>query len=370
MLTDKTQESPRSRAVDGAPDSPLVAISILNWNGWQDTLECLESVRRLDYPNYLTVVVDNGSWNGSADKIRAWAEANLGPGGVLADYTRETALAGGVPQTEQALDRAASPARMVLIRNEENLGFTGGNNVSIHYALHRASTAADYVFLLNSDAKLDPQCIGSLVAASDKAGAGIAGAVVTDGNGKVYFAGSGSFRHHLIRSLISFPIRPRSEEFWESPIAYGAAMLISRPTLKAIHRYRGDYLKEELFAYGDEIEFCWVANRLGIRTIIANGARASHDSAKRRHAPGDSRYYFYYATRNTLRIASEHLPVAARLAFHAVYIPLSIRRIMKRIVAGQPHLVRAILSGLFDGYMGVSGKWKHHDEEGRGHVGV
>ena len=58
--------------------SPLVVISILNWNGWKDTLECLESVRRLDYPNFLTVVVDNGSWNGSADKIKAWAEANLG----------------------------------------------------------------------------------------------------------------------------------------------------------------------------------------------------------------------------------------------------------------------------------------------------
>ena len=87
---------------------PLVAISILNWNGWEDTLECLESVRRLDYPNFLTVVVDNGSSNGSADKIKAWAEKNLGPGHVIADYSRETALAGGDLETEQALDGAAT----------------------------------------------------------------------------------------------------------------------------------------------------------------------------------------------------------------------------------------------------------------------
>jgi len=51
--------------------SPTVAISILNWNGWQDTLECLESVRRLDYPNYLTIV----------DSF--WAEDSLtSPGGM------------------------------------------------------------------------------------------------------------------------------------------------------------------------------------------------------------------------------------------------------------------------------------------------
>ena len=126
--------------------APLVVISILNWNGWEDTLECLESVRRLDYPNFLTVVVDNGSSNGSADKIKAWAEANLGPGQVIADYYRDTALAGGDPETEQALDGAASSARLVLIRNEDNLGFTGGNNVAIHYGLSRERPQISYFF--------------------------------------------------------------------------------------------------------------------------------------------------------------------------------------------------------------------------------
>ncbi len=53
------------KARDSANWAPRVAVSILNWNGWQDTLECLESVRRLDYPNYLSVVVDNGSWDDS-----------------------------------------------------------------------------------------------------------------------------------------------------------------------------------------------------------------------------------------------------------------------------------------------------------------
>jgi len=49
---------------------PKVAIIILNWNGWKDTLECFESVFRIDYPNYQVIVVDNGSTDDSVEHIR------------------------------------------------------------------------------------------------------------------------------------------------------------------------------------------------------------------------------------------------------------------------------------------------------------
>jgi len=50
---------------------PKVAIIILNWNGWKDTIECLESVFRNTYPKYQVIVVDNGSTDGSMEKIKA-----------------------------------------------------------------------------------------------------------------------------------------------------------------------------------------------------------------------------------------------------------------------------------------------------------
>ena len=143
---------------------PKVAISILNWNRWQDTIKCLESVRGLRYTNYLTIVLDNGSWNDSAARIAAWARERLGSGHVFAEYSRETALQGGEASTEQALDGVPSPSRLVLIRNEENQGFTGGNNVAIHYALHR-NVPADYVFLLNNDARVESDCLTRLLEA-------------------------------------------------------------------------------------------------------------------------------------------------------------------------------------------------------------
>src|SRR5438552_1228619 len=71
----------------------LVCIIVLNWNGWQDTLECLESLRRLDYPNFRVLVVDNGSTDDSVERFKKFS---------LQDE---------------------------LIETGRNLGYAGGNNV-------------------------------------------------------------------------------------------------------------------------------------------------------------------------------------------------------------------------------------------------
>ena len=56
---------------------PKVYIVILNYNGWTDTIECLENVLRNDYPNYQVIVVDNNPPNNSMEYIKAWAEGKL-----------------------------------------------------------------------------------------------------------------------------------------------------------------------------------------------------------------------------------------------------------------------------------------------------
>ncbi len=349
-------------APDQAAPAPLVAISILSWNGWQDTLECLQSVRRLNYPNFLAVVVDNGSQDNSAERIKRWAQRTLGLDQTLADYSSEVALAGGESEIERALDQTAPASRLVLIRSEENLGFTGGNNVAIHYALCRAN-AADYVFLLNNDATADRQCVARLVSAARKAGAGIVGAVVRNANGEAYFTGSGSFRYHLFRPVTAWPVRaPATAEFSDSPVAYGAAMLVGRDLLERAHQLRGEYLRGAFFAYCEEVEFCWVAHRAGFQTVIANAAIVCHGPGKRPRTPGGSPYFFYYFTRNSILLARDVLPFPSRLAFHPAHLFVSLRRMVKRILAGQPQLALAIARGYLDGYRGRGGKWKHHDE--------
>lgn len=63
--------------------APLIYIILLNWNSWVDTIECLESLFRNDYPNYRVVVCDNNSMDDSMLYIKAWAKGNLD---VFVDY--------------------------------------------------------------------------------------------------------------------------------------------------------------------------------------------------------------------------------------------------------------------------------------------
>ena len=97
---------------------PKVSIVILNWNGLRDTIECLESLKEVTYPNYEVIVVDNGSEGNDVEVLRQ----------RFGDYIH-------------------------IIENERNYGFAKGNNIAIHYALK--SEKVKYIALLNNDTKVD-----------------------------------------------------------------------------------------------------------------------------------------------------------------------------------------------------------------------
>lgn len=101
-----------------------VAIIILNWNGWENTLRCLRSVSCLDYGSIITIVVDNASTDGSASKIRS-----------------------EFPD-------------VVVLENSRNLGFGGGCNVGIRYAIEQA---AGFIWLLNNDTEVNPTVLSALL---------------------------------------------------------------------------------------------------------------------------------------------------------------------------------------------------------------
>src|SRR2546425_7090973 len=105
-----------------------VAIIVLNWNGWRDTVQCLTSLKKLSYPNVRIVVVDNRSTDDSVSQIR------------------------------QAFPDEA------IIEVEKNLGFAGGCNVGIRHALE---AGAEYVWLLNNDTTVDARALGAMVEMAD-----------------------------------------------------------------------------------------------------------------------------------------------------------------------------------------------------------
>ena len=154
------------------PLPPRVYIIILNWNGWKDTIECLESILKSDYPNYCIVVIDNGSLDDSGERIQAWARGDriVEPSYVerCADgkplrvvlYDRTTAENGGIAETEQELSLLSAEQKLVLIQCGENLGFAGGCNTGIRYVL---AVGGEYVWLLNNDTVVESSALLNLI---------------------------------------------------------------------------------------------------------------------------------------------------------------------------------------------------------------
>ncbi len=129
--------------------SAKVSVVVLNWNGWQDTIKCVEALLKSSYPRIYIIICDNGSDDDSVKQIRAWCASH------------DIALA------DQSSHRAEvlSDVMVTLIKTGGNLGFARGNNVGIRHAL---STGGDYVFVLNNDTIVSPDCIKSLVEFGEK----------------------------------------------------------------------------------------------------------------------------------------------------------------------------------------------------------
>jgi len=240
---------------------PRMMVLILNWNGLADTLACLESVRRLvDYLAYEVVVVDNGSSDGSP-----------------------------------AIIRQRFPEVMV-IENEENLGYAGGNNVGLRYAL---AQGADYALLLNNDTEVAPDFLSRLVkAANADPIVGAAGPTILyyDSPTVIWSAGGAiDWRRGQTRmmELDEKDVGHSRAEPREVDFVSGCALLVRREVLKQV-----GLLDERFFLYYEEVEWCVRARQAGFRIVHVPEARIWHRISPQ--AQADSPLVHYYMTRNRL----------------------------------------------------------------------
>ena len=359
-----SEQDPNSSELARESAPPLVVISILNWNGWRETVECLGAVRRLDYPNYLIVVVDNGSRNDSVGRIKAWTRENLTPGYAFAEYSDEAALRGGEAESEAALERAPSANRLVLICNKENRGFSGGHNVAIHNALAKKQVAED-VFLLNNDAIVPPDCLTRLIAVQQAANAGIVGAIINHkDNPRKRLEGPFSFRASFFAPFVrDWAESEKSGKLYRrSDFVIGTAMLIGRDVLAAIGGSSGEYLPNNLFFTGEEQAFCFAAKQRNYVIVMARNVVIEHLGGRSAGGKGNPLTY-YYAQRNGVLLAKMMLPLHQRMEFYVLNLTIAAGRIIKNLLRWRRGVAWAVLQGVLDGYLGRTGKWKYHDSE-------
>ncbi len=239
---------------------PRVAVVVVNWNRPDDTAECLSSLAALDYPDLFTILVDNGSTDGSVERLRS----------LFPECT--------------------------YISNTRNLGFAEGNNVGIRHAL---SAGADYVLLLNNDATIDRDTLTLLVqVAQSDPSIGIVGPkIYLADRPRVIWFGGGKVDEKLGLPIhLGWMQEDTGEEESIADVDYicGCALLAKAELFPRLGLLDSDY-----FLLFEDTDFCARARDGGYRVVLVPQASVYHKASS--SFGGDaSPQYLYYFHRNNL----------------------------------------------------------------------
>jgi GT2 family glycosyltransferase len=215
----------------------LVYIIVLNWNGKADTLECLSSLKKIQYPSYRVCLVDNASTDDSVEAVRS-----------------------KFPTVE-------------IIENSENLRFAQGNNVGIKFALQHN---ADYVLLLNNDTKVDSEFLKEMIKVSESdCKIGMVGPkiyhydppdLIWSAGGEISFW-KGKIAHRGLR-------KSDSEKFSEiADVDYltACALLVKREVIEKVGLLDSSY-----YIYSEDADWCERTRRAGYKLVYVPKAKVWH----------------------------------------------------------------------------------------------
>lgn len=327
--------------------SDKVYVLVLNYNGWQHTLQCLESLIKLQYSNFQIIVIDNNSSDESVARIQSWArgtmdvwvsndnplKALLTPGNDRSIryliYGRSEAERGGDRDAERWFeskglsDYGDCGLPIVLIQTGDNLGFAGGNNVGIRYALEKGD--ANYIWLLNNDTVVRPDSLKYLVEkCNESTEIGAVGSVHLDceKTNIVQTIGGGRRWDYLGITRSIFKDELYTERFIENigdhhriDFVSGCSMLMTRDSATAV-----GLLDEEYFVYWEDADWCERALRKGFRLSYCIKSAIYHKKSQSASLLISS----YYSTLNCFRFYRKYNPsllfliMCTRIAFIAV----------------------------------------------------
>lgn len=236
---------------------PKIAILILNFNGYEDTLECLESIQMLSYPNFQTILIDNASQNRSVEILRS-----------------------RYPE-------------IPLLESEENLGFAGGNNLGIQWALDHG---ADWILLLNNDTVVANDFLEHLITGTqEKPNGGIFGAKILQYHKKDRIDHLGGYWSPRQAEFICPNSGEKDHPFFEMKEAdyvCGAAMLIKKEVIESV-----GVLEPRFFLFWEETDYCYRAKRAGFEVWTVPRAEIWHKGSASFSGGKPHMHYFWWRSR-------------------------------------------------------------------------
>ena len=281
---------------------PHVSIIILNWNGWEDTIECLESVYQTNYHNLDVILVDNASEDESLEKIRDYCSGNLKVESSFFKYNpenkpikvREYSEDFENSQGSLKIENSTLP-QLTLIKNKKNYGFPGGNNIGMKHALKFFNP--DYILLLNNDTVVEENFLGELIEKGEsREDIGILGPKIYfyDEPNTIWSAGC-KISWKLSRGIqIGTNEIDKGQYDTEKEVEYvsGSAFLIKKEVIEKI-----GLMDETYFLYFEESDWTLRANQEGYNSLYVPSGSVWHKVS--RSGGGISNPIgLYYITRN------------------------------------------------------------------------
>lgn len=270
-------------------NEPKVFIVILNYNTIKDTVECINSLKNIDYGNYEIVVVDNSEtmdcYNSLINQFKEYK----------------------------------------IIRANENLGYANGNNIGIRYAL---DNGADYICVLNNDVAVEKDFLSKIVRVlNQNKDVGIAGPCICEykDRSKVQCAGANISLYTGLTKRISrgMVYDNSNKENAEVDFLGGASFVCKREVFEKV-----GLIPENYFLFFEETEFCIKAKKNGYRLLCVYESKIYHKGSSTISKFGGLSYYFL--NRNRVVFIKRNCNVIQKTVFSIYIFIEAVGRIMIR----------------------------------------
>lgn len=236
-----------------------VGIVLLNWNGWVDTLACLDSILTLTHAAFDVYVVDNGSTDDSLVHLGKWAASHFSGDRILG-FPPGTCPAAETGHQDSGAHPTSPLGRFVLLPTGENLGFSGGCNVGMARAL---ADGMDAIWLLNNDTTVEPDTLTHLVAflAREPGYDGVTGQIRYHRTPGVIWNCGGELTWYGTRRYLfdNDAVASVPQEGWR-PVTFitGCSILVRASLLREV-----GLLSDKFFFGEEDIEFCYRLKKHG-----------------------------------------------------------------------------------------------------------
>jgi GT2 family glycosyltransferase len=297
-------------------EEPSVAIILVNWNGYDLTKSCVKSLNHLTYTNFSVILVDNGSEDKSVERLK----------NEFPDLT--------------------------YLQNKENLGFTGGNNIGILYALEKNF---GYVLLLNNDTVAEPEFLEPMVAFLEKNptyGAAQPKILFEGKRNTIWNAGGGYFKWLEMTWSVGIGEKDNGQFDREkdTPWITGCCFLVKTSCIRQTGLLDNGY-----FAYYEDVDWSFRMKKNGFRlryiptSVVYHVVGASSISKQNTKEGVVSPIVHFYRIRNHLYLIRSHSQWMSFLLSLVYQSFKNLAFIFLFMVRGRTEKAKAVYKGYLDG---------------------